>query len=131
MSPLRTHGREQRAVSETTAIPIDRFGRDHWSALLYIETRCTDHRGVLYKPHMRCNQARHPFLAHEIDGTSPTRLANGELLHDHDDWDCADDLVGAGLIEWNGTGVHPVFAMTDAGREKCAALRKERQERAK
>jgi hypothetical protein len=67
-----------------------------------------DHRGTINHDHMRTHVRRHPVLAATkrtvsfggADGSRyPTRLAGGEELPGHDDYDCLDDLVAAGLLE--------------------------------
>ena len=84
-------------------LPIDQWGKDHWSTFAYAESRCVDHRGVLANHHMRTHVRRHPlFVARGVkspgDGSQyPTRYKGGELA-DHDDWDCLNDMVEAGLI---------------------------------
>lgn len=111
------------------AIDPSRWAKDHWSVLAYIETRIVDHEGRLDNAHMRCSLARHPqFVSADPmgdvrDGARyPTRLLDGELA-EHDDWDCVDDLVSAGLLEWNGTGITPIFALTPRGRLVAHKLR--------
>jgi hypothetical protein len=120
-------------------ITINDFGKDHWSTFAYIETVCVDNRGVPDKERMRCNPKIHPGLCNQANvmfqdqPDYPTRLSgyflpNGEkdrgrLLHDHDDWSCAEDLEAAGLIEWIGSGVNPVFKMTTYGLVVAGRLR--------
>lgn len=107
------------------AIQLEKFGRDHWSLFAYIETRCVDYGGELNKLHMRCDQDRHPAHRHAgcREGVKyPTRL-KGDEVQDHDDWDCANDLESAGLIQIGGTGLHPVFRLTKEGRRVAALLR--------
>jgi len=79
---------------------------------------------------MRCDPKRHPLLAHadllgvlHDGGKYPTRLKGGVELQDHDDWDCADDLETAGLIENIGTGANPRFRMTTEGNRMASLLR--------
>jgi len=109
-------------------VEIGRWGRDHWSLLLYLETRCVDHRGEIDLRHMRCDSDRHPGLAVNhpplgMDKKYPTRLVDGVELHDHDDHDCFYDLEEAGLISDIGTGIHPVARMTESGSKLAAELR--------
>ena len=47
----------------------------------------------------------------------PTRLTGGEELPDHDDWDCCEDLEEAGLLKTEGSGINPVYGLTDLGWE--------------
>ena len=89
-------------------VPIDQWGKDHWSTLAYIESRCVDHKGVLSNAHLRTNVGRHPlFVARGFgspgDGSRyPTRYKDGSgalsLIEDHDDWDCLYDMLLTNLI---------------------------------
>jgi hypothetical protein len=110
----------------TSFPPIDpaRFGADHWSTFAYIETRIVDYRGTINHDHMRCHARRHPIMlaakkARSGDGSSyPTRLAGDDQLPDHDDYDCLDDLISAGLLEAHmpelGLGFHVAEYFVDA-----------------
>ncbi len=115
-------------------IPLSNWGRDHYSLLGYIECRCTDDKGIPDLRHMRSNPARHPSLSPRgtgIGGWKPeysTRLAGHtketpKTQLGHDDWDCADDLAAAGLIEIKGTGLNPVWKLTEWGMAISARLR--------
>ena len=89
---------------EGEAIPIERFGQDHWSTLAYFETVATDKKGIIDNRRMRCNPRLHRSLANMsgfgiIDGSKyPTRLKEGQI-ENHDDWSCLEDMVAAGLVE--------------------------------
>lgn len=111
-------------------IPVEEWGPDHNSTLSYAETVCVDRHGIPEKQRMRCDRMRHPGHAHlppGVDGRCPTRLAGDLELPEHDDWDCIDDAEDAGFIEIHGTGLHPVWRMTDAGFAYVHALRRKRQ----
>jgi len=54
----------------------------------------------------------------------PTRLRDGKIEKGHDDWDCLYDLEEAKLIVAQGTGVHPVLAMTEAGTRLVEMIRR-------
>ncbi|HSC15407.1 MAG TPA: hypothetical protein VLI71_09840 [Gammaproteobacteria bacterium] len=95
-------------------IPPDRWGKDHRSTLLYIETRCVDYGGVLDRRQLR------------TDTDIPTRLADGTDIKGHDDLDCIDDFIEAGLVQSWGTGLHPLVSLTDAGWKAAWELRQER-----
>lgn len=114
----------------------ERWGRDHWSTFAYVETRVVDHEGVLNLEHMRVDVYRHPLLANTASSSDfgggsrryPTRLKGGELLDNHDDHDCAEDMTRdwpemPALLANVGTEVHPRFALTDEGRRVAALLR--------
>ena len=111
----------------TEHIPMQRWGKDHWSTFAYIECRCVDHKGVPGRNQMRCDADVHPGLTNRANNTfpdskHPTRLKDGEV-EGHDDWSCADDMEREGLLEWKGTGINPVFVLTKKGKEMAAKLR--------
>ena len=109
------------SLTPTTAIPMNRFGKDHWSTFAYVETCCVDanvgeHMGKLQHSRMRSNGNTHPLLNANGLAWRPewgTRLfgyfeakkkqedvnALGLVLDTHDDWDCLDDLEVAGLVD--------------------------------
>ncbi len=108
----------------TKAVPIGKFGKDHWSTFAYLETRCVDHGGEIELRHMRCDSDRHPQFAHSgITAKYPTRLKKGEIKN-HDDWDCLDDCELAGLIKNTGTDLHRVYRLTTLGQSVASQLRK-------
>lgn len=79
-------------------IPIEKFGKDHWSTLLYVESCAVDRGGRLDDRKMRTYQYGAKKHYH-------TYLANGEICEDekHDDWSCLQDMCYAGLLyepEW-------------------------------
>lgn len=102
--------------------PIGLWGKDHWSTYGYIGYIIVHARGIPQKERMRTDPDLHPGLlgatqARDNFGSKkyPTRLKGGIEVEDHDDWSCVEDAVALGLIEWNGTGMHPMFAFTPAG----------------
>lgn len=132
----------------------ERFGKDHYSTLAYVESRCVDHDGALEAAHMRCNARRHRLLASTGLRTSQiTRdrgwrdswgsiLKNGEQPYPkHDDWDCVEDLIACGwmeVAEWEPhVPAHPDsqfgsrkirLALTEEGRRIAAALREHKMD---
>lgn len=107
-------------------VPLEKWGKDHWSTFAYIETRIVDRRGIPNKEHMRCDRDLHPQFGHR--GTTgkkyPTRLNDGTEQADHDDWSCLDDAEAVGLIENKGTGFNRVYVLTEEGKRCAAALRR-------
>ena len=107
------------------SIPMEKWGKDHWTTLAYVETRAVDGDGVLDRRHMRCDSKLHPLLAHYASYRAPpTQLKNLELLPDHDDWDCLDDIEVAGLVVDIGTGIGRKYQLTDLGWKIAGALRR-------
>ena len=114
-----------------SAVAPARFGRDHHSTLLYIESRCVDHRGTVDFRNLRTNRVRHPGRYADMawDTKYGTRLADGTVLPEHDDHDCIDDMIACGWIENRGTAVNPVYILTDLGWGAAGRLRREHAER--
>lgn len=136
-------------------IPKEFWGRDHKSTMLYIETRVVDHGGWVAPLHMRTDLARHPLFAEARSsfpmqasgGQYPTRLNNGQVQENHDDWDCVLDAWAEGLVDvkspdkayWDvapgargpirGKAQRVVVGLTDAGWAYCADLRRSKGER--
>lgn len=113
--------------TEQPRIPMEQWGKDHWSTFAYIETRTVDYRGVPEIQHMRCDGDRHPQFDHMtrrgMGGTKYPTIYKGGKLQDHDDWDCLDDCELLGLLENKGTGLHRVYKLTALGRLLAAQLR--------
>lgn len=87
-------------------IPMEKWGKDHWSMLAYIEAREVDYKGVLNGDHMRCNSRLHRTLVGRVSVARkiiftheyPTILKGGEVQHNHDDWSCIEDMAHIGLV---------------------------------
>jgi hypothetical protein len=97
-------------------IPVEAWGRDHNSTLLYAETRAVDHGGCLSAtdPHMR------------VGRKYPTRLPNKVEVHGHTDYDCLADAQAAGFLTWDET--EQIVRFTDDGWTYVHSLRRERAE---
>jgi len=123
-------------------IPVERWGKDHWSTLAFIEVLCVDYKGLLSDKHrrsLRCNPKTHPASGYWLgkprwEKSYGTRLKgfytdNGKprpqlQLQSHDDWDCIEDMEAAGVLENNGSAINPMFKLTEQGLRYCAALRR-------
>ena len=118
-------------------VPVEKWGKDHWSTFAYLETRTVDHRGIIDNRHMRCTMRLHRTFAVKNLGVwqdaarYPTILKGGEKLENHDDWSCLEDMVEAGLIEaWNTIspnhfgGAEAKVKLTEMGLV-CASLLRE------
>jgi len=80
----------------TKPIPMEEFGKDHWSTFAYVETLVVEGEQPR-RERMRCDADRHPQFAHgEFKDKFPTRTKKGEVKN-HDDWDCLDDCELVGL----------------------------------
>ena len=119
---------------------IKQFGKDHWSLLVYVEYRVLNNKGVLDMKHLRIKNpaitnglipiAWKPEWGTRLYGYwNEDKSTNPELrLPDHDDYDCLDDLEGAGLVESFGTGINPAFLLTKKGAKVCSFLVLHKQE---
>jgi hypothetical protein len=109
----------------TSPVPPEKWGRDHFQVLGYAgfvahrEECSPDREKMRAKPG---NPMSGSYARLFPDKSYPTRLRGGEELHDHDDWDCFDDLVAAGLFEHHGTGANPVWRITDRGARLWSTL---------
>lgn len=115
-------------------VSIEDFGKDHWSLLAYIQTRCVDYGGRLDLKHMRTKNKALAGTMFPMDWKPEygTRLSGFFLkgdkvnkkrrLDDHDDHDCQEDFEEAGLIENLGTGLHPAVKLTKFGFEIAAQI---------
>jgi len=108
-------------------IPIDQWGKDHWSTFAYIEHCCTNNDGIPDLRRMRADRDLHPGLAVNPDfGENkkyPTRLKENREVHNHDDWSCVEDMEALGLLRWVGSGISPCFKLTDLGWKIAHQLR--------
>lgn len=87
-------------------VPPELFGSDHWSTFAYLEHCTVENRGMLHPDRLRVNGRRHlgfaqarRFGSGADGGRYPTRLAGGAEHRDHDDIDCIDDCIAAGLVQ--------------------------------
>lgn len=66
-------------------VPMEQWGKDHWSTLAYAETRAMDHDGYLGAVHMR------------MDKNYPT-YGKSFNIRGHTDLDCLKDAEAEGLL---------------------------------
>ena len=85
------------------AIPMNDWGKDHWSTLAYLETCVVDQNGYLDARRMRDSDPSYPtrLYGHAADET--------RKVDNHSDWDCVSDFIAAGLVE-------PAPGTSDKGR---------------
>lgn len=110
-------------------IPIELWGKDHWSVLAYVEARCVNTTDGIGKPdprNIQTNHHRHPFMGNLTDGSQYSiRLKGGKTLPgpDYDEWDVLDDLEHFGLIENVGSGINRAYRMQPLGNDLVGQLR--------
>ena len=97
------------------------WGKDHWSILAYLETKCVDSKNGEGKPNplqIQTNHNRHPFMGNNLDGAEFGIRLRGDVElpgPDYDEWDCLDDAERLGLIENLGTGINRLYKFTEFG----------------
>jgi hypothetical protein len=125
--------------SASQIIPMEQFGKDHWSTLAYIETVMVECAGFQVGFDGRMRQGRRNFrvikeecplpkrpnrckMAIVMEPQWSTRLRNGSLIDGHDDWHCVQDLAEAGLLEGE---VEPgkTLQLTEQGKQVVGLLR--------
>lgn len=99
-------------------VPIDKFGRDHWGTLLYIESCAVDKGGKLDDRRMRTK-------VYGKEWKYGTILNDDTKIEMHDDWDCLTDFRAAGIIEDNSKSSKEV-KLTDFGWNLAHQLRRRR-----
>lgn len=112
-------------------IAPERWGRDHWSTLLYVDTRIVDHHGLLSALRQDSHlgpKGRDPHM--RMDHKYPTRLMNPEMeLRGHTDYDCLADAIAAGYlairprpadvnVRWGSQW--PYYSLTEAHMDELA-----------
>ena len=124
----------------TELVPMDQWGKDHWSTLGYVEAVSVENAGfqVGQDPRMKTNRRHTRVLAAcprpkrtagftlgvTMAPEHATRLKDGTQIANHDDWACLQDFVGAGLFQ-HGAEVEPkkVLTLSERGLALTAALR--------
>lgn len=126
----REHARRPLEV-----VPLEKWGADHWSTFIYAMSCVTGRGGVIDRRRMRCHPKRHPFLAHlprDVGSSNypRTRIRDGVLDSNHDDWDCLDDAEAEGLLHRVGTNVtEGIVVAHDAAWPLARWIWKQEQER--
>lgn len=108
------------------SVTFERFGKDHWSMLAYIETCCINSKdsiGCIDYRRIRVNSNRHPLLAtrpgwEDSYGT----ITNDGIIIWHDDVDCMNDLEDEGFIEVMSL-INGAVLLTPLGGSMCKRLR--------
>jgi len=132
----------KKKKTRVPTVPVEKFGKDHWSLLAYVECRCVDHRNTLEHDHLRTNPDRNPDLGYRRNAFGgkhwkdeySTRLKTfpwksedekeqaKHRVSGHDDWDCLDDLERAGFVQVLSY-VNGSVEITEAGLAMAAHIR--------
>lgn len=101
------------------------WGKDHFSTLVYAETRLIDFDGKINNAHMRTDMDLHPELVHtSLPEKYPTVLYDGTLTNNHDDWSCLRDFCAFDFIEVYQSGSVVVVTFLDKGYDLVYKIRK-------
>lgn len=132
MSVVMTGFTQYRPI-EGGYVPEEEWGKDHFSTLLYLETRWVDHKGMVKNANMRTDPDLHPefvdqrFISHGSK-KYPTRLQKGREKSDHDDWSCWKDMAAVGLVSLWVCGNVAKVDFNDSGLSLVGRLRKHKAE---
>ena len=132
-------------------VPMENWGKEHWSLVGYLDCRCTDNGGTVNGAHLRHNPAKRAAVVGSDMGRLSamcagvgwkpeygTKLAkffnvpkeerHFHQLPDHDDIDCLEDLEAAGVIKNIGSGLNPLIRFTKFGHAVANRLRNHKRE---
>lgn len=126
-------------MTAPSPVPIEEWGKDHWSTFAYAETCIVDQQ-PLSRDRLRCNVNKRGHLV----GPTVNRFGNAKWepsygtrlkgffvnggtdkarqLTNHDDWDCLEDMEKAGLLEIV-SAINAIVVFTDKGLALAAHLR--------
>ena len=124
---MKTATPTQQERLKAVCKPYKILGKDHYSMLLYVQYICGNYDGQPFKHnsalHVRSKHRTFGDMGQPLTKKNGTRLWTGEVLDDHDDFDCAEDLEKLGLMTNSGTVyVNPCYRMTPLGHEVCGKL---------
>jgi hypothetical protein len=124
-------------------IDIHLWGKDHWSTLAYIETVMVECGGfqVGYDYRMKTNR-RHSRVMQEcpfpkrptrsigrgvvMKPENATKLSDGQIVEDHDDWCCVQDMADYGFFNLQPDDIDPgvTLLFSPYGQNVALELRK-------
>lgn len=124
---------DKEEVKVEERIGIERWGKDHWSLLGYVECRCVDNGGELEPKHLSCNK-KYPFANGEKWSDEYSTRLNGYFLEDGKvdkskmavgkcDWDCLMDFEKEGLVELQSSLLVGQVKLTEKGIDFANELR--------
>lgn len=90
-------------------VPLEQWGKDHWSTLAYVEVRIVEHDGWIDQRHMRGRDERYPTRARHMAPSAAQALRTAgqpveltRLIAGHGDWDCVADFYAEALVDVAG-----------------------------
>lgn len=136
-----------QVYSKDDLLPMDVWGKNHWSTLAYIETVMVETGGFEVGFDARMTQNRRHFrvmseqnpkpirpgrsismsFAKPMDPQYSTMLNNGQQVEGHDDWCCVQDFAASGLLTTSEFEPKDVLHLSEQGQAVCAALRVHKQ----
>lgn len=131
---------------EHRLVPIDLWGKDHWSMLMFLEHCLVDEGGfkIEFEPRMRQNRHhfrvmprrgknRSPFFGTSMDPEFGSRLNNGTFILNHDDWCCVQDFAEEGLLSLKTEEIdvdcRKKITLTEKGKKLANQLRNHKSEK--
>lgn len=109
-------------------IPMNKWGRDHWSTLAFVATVMADRGQFVMTGDARMRSNRKNFQA--MPSTNGivmrkehgSRLSDGSSVEDHDDWCCIQDFAAEGLLTVEEIDVGERFRFSNKGQALVTSL---------
>jgi hypothetical protein len=119
---------DTQALKQQGYVPMNKWGKDHWSMLGYLGTLAPDGEDI-FPPRIRQKRSRHwkPEYGTRLHGYFDDKNNPALLLTDHDDWDCLHDMEAEGLVV-RPSGASTTFGFTPKGHEFVSALNRHKSE---
>lgn len=129
---------DPEALKRQGFVPVDKWGKDHWSMFAYVGHCVTEREGFMSGPRLRCKDDRpgiqraygqrwDPKYGTRLNGYFQSPNDKTLMLPDHDDIDCLQDMEAEEMVLL-GTTVSMFVQLTDKGREFEEALRRFKQD---
>jgi hypothetical protein len=148
MTQANTAQAAQEATTSFTKddmIPMEFWGKGHWSILAYIEAVMVECAGfqVGFDPRMTqnrrnfrvmqemCPRPKRTSTPHggvAMDDKWSTLLNNSQRVIGHDDWCCIQDIAAEGLLSATSFEPKDTLHLSEKGKDLAAKLRVHKQE---
>ena len=132
-----------KTFSQDEIVPMEFWGKDHWSTLAYVETVMVEHAGFQIGSDARMKSNRRNFRVMREQCPRPKRtnhafggivmnpehssvLRNAASVN-HDDWCCVQDMAAAGLFIESDCQPGVVLRLSEYGAHVVNALREHKR----
>lgn len=114
-------------TTQKISIPMENWGKDHWSLLAFFETQVVKNINLIDTRRMRINDKKRQFgngNGFSWQDSWGTRQKDGNIPDgSHDDIDVMEELQKEGFCKNEFTNLNPLVTLTKKGWETCAKIR--------